>query len=424
MKKTLVAMAVLGTIAGAVQAQSTVTFYGRLDENLASFQTNTINQNAAGAVTGTIPGTTLTGVNNYVGIRKTAIQDGGFNGSRFGMKGSEDLGGGLSAIFNFEAGVAGDTGASGQGTTLMGRRAIVGISSSSVGTFGFGRNSSSYDDVAADHAMMEASLFDPSNTNNGPTGIIANGKTLNDVSKAFLERTANTTWVGYNTRFNNSIKYQSPVFSGFSASVLYALGEDNTIGATAKDATSTISANAKYVGGPLVVSVGYQSEALGGTQATSAATSSTTVGLNGNSAANVTGTLAGLKPALENTLIAASYDLGMAKIGLGYNVAKFKDVVIGNGIGQLKDQNEYNLSVAVPFGATTLSAGYAVSQGDSLGKSSGYGIQAKYAMSKRTFVYGGYSDTQLYDNLVSALNAAGSDVQHFNVFAVGIQHQF
>jgi predicted porin len=421
MKKTLVAMAVLGTIAGAVQAQSTVTLYGRIDENLASFQTN-----AANGATGTVPAVggnaAIAGVNQYVGIRKTAIQDGGFNGSRFGLKGSEDLGGGLSAIFNFEAGINGDAGSSTQGSTLMGRRMIVGLSSASWGTVGFGRNSSSYDDVAADHAMMEASLFDPSNTNNAPQTLIASGKTLNDVSAAFLTRTANTTWVGYSTRFNNSIKYQTPVMGGFSASAMYALGEDNTVGAAAKDATSTISANAKYVGGPLVVSVGYQSEALGGTQTTTSGAA--TVGANGNAAANAVGAAAGLKPALENTTISASYDLGMAKVGLGYNVAKFKDVIIGNGIGQLKDQNEYNLSVAVPFGATTLSAGYAVSQGDSLGKASGYGIQAKYAVSKRTFVYGGYNDTTLYDNLVSALNAAGSSVQHFNVFAVGIQHQF
>jgi predicted porin len=424
MKKTLVAMAVLGTIAGAVQAQSTVTLYGRIDEYVASqqFNVNVGGTGQLGSATAPI----------YKGITQTKLFDGGFNGSRFGLKGSEDLGGGLSAIFNLEAGVNADAGSSTQGSTLFGRRSIVGISSTSWGTVGFGRNSSPFDDVASDHAMMESSLFDPSITNNGPASLAANGKTLTDIATFFVNHDR-TTWLGYSTRFNNSVKYQSPNWSGFSFSGMYALGEDNSLAGVpatatngAKDATATVSADAKYVAGPLLVSVGYQSEALGGTTTTTSA-----AGVNGNSGSTAVAALAGLKPALENTLISVAYDFGVAKVGVGYNQAKLKDVLVAvptsattSTLKSVATQNEYNLSVAVPFGATTLSAGYAVSQGDDLGKASGYGIQAKYALSKRTFVYGGYSNTTTYDTLTTILNNNGSDIQKLTTVGLGIQHQF
>jgi predicted porin len=353
--------------------------------------------------------------------------DGGAGfGSRLGFKGSEDLGGGLAAIFNFEAGVNQYAGSSTQGSTLFGRRSIVGFSSTGWGTVGVGRNSSPFDDVAADHAMMLTGIFDPSITNNAPQGLVVNGGTLGALETTMLNHDR-TTWVGYSTRFNNSIKYQTPVWGGFSASGMYAMGADNQIG---KDATATVSANAKYEGGPLKVSFGYQSEALGGTEATTAAAVGTaTAGLNGNSPANAPAATAGLKPALENTLISAAYDFGFAKFGVGYNQAKFKDVLVANttsnGVAApIATQNEYNLSVAVPFGATTLSAGYAVSQGDTLGKANGYGLMAQYALSKRTQIYGGYNSTTTYDTLANYANAHGSSVGTLTTLGLGVQHRF
>jgi predicted porin len=414
MKKTLVALAALSAIAGAAQAQSTVTLYGLLDQNVVRYHQNT-----------------TTGA-----IDKTAFVDGGFNGSRFGLKGSEDLGGGLSAIFNFEAGVNSDSGTSTQGSTLFGRRSIVGLSGATWGTVGIGRNSSPYDDVEADHAMMQASVFDPSGTNNAPQTLYStNTVTAATAATTLLARGAagngNATWIGYSTRFNNSVKYQSPVFSGFSFSAMYATGEDNTVGAAAKDASSSTGANAKYEAGPLLVSFGYQSEAAGGTSSTTAtglAGATSLLGTNQNSAANAAAAVAGLHPALTNTQLNAAYDFGVARVGLGINQAKFQDVKFvpqGGVAGDFAAQNEYSLSVSVPFGATLLSAGYAVSQGDSLGKASGYGLQAKYALSKRTFLYGGYSNLTPFDTLVNLANASKSiSTDNVSSYGVGIQHKF
>jgi len=80
MKKSLLALAVLGAFAGAVSAQFLVTLYGRVDLSVA--------KNAGSA--------------------DKVIQNG--SGSRLGLRGSEDLGGGLAAVFNIEHRFDADTG--------------------------------------------------------------------------------------------------------------------------------------------------------------------------------------------------------------------------------------------------------------------------------------------------------------------------
>jgi len=389
MKKTLIALAALGAMAGAAQAQSTVTIYGLLDANIGSYKTNQVN--AAGTAVS--------------GISQAKIDSGGLNGSRWGIRVSEDIGGGMAVIGNLESGFNLDAGSSAQGGLLFGRRANVGISSG-FGTVTIGRNSSSYDDVSGDHAMMGATLFDPSNTNNGfstaqagaiGTSLAANAILLNHNGNG---SGAHVTWVGFNTRFNNSVKYVSPNFGGFTGSFMYAFGEDKT---TAVSASNSISANLKYANGPLLISGGYQSEG-----ATRTATT---------------------KPALVNTLLNVSYDFGVAKVGFGANRAKFKDVLTTFRTGvshELAAQKEYSLSVAVPLGATTLSAGYARSKGDDLGSSTGWGIQALYALSKRTTLYTGAVSTKNYDNVANStmLLAPTSSITRTTTYAAGIRHTF
>ena len=398
MKKTLIAFAALSAIAGVAQAQSTVTIYGLLDANLQSLKTNVVTGTGATATLQTLT---------------QARQDSGaLNGSRWGIRVKEDLGGGLAAIGNLESGVNLDTGASGQGGILFGRRANVGLTGG-FGTVTIGRNSSSYDDVSADHAMMGQTIFDPSNVNNGnnvsslntlgnaalafnavPSAANAAGVrgAVVNVGGNFLSR--NTTWLGYNTRFNNSVKYISPNFGGFSGSLMYALGEDKT---TSQSASRTVSANLKFANGPLLISGGYQSEGFARTATT--------------------------RPALENTLLSVAYDLGVAKIGAGFNRAKYKDVIAGQSTAA---QKEFNLSVAVPVGAATISAGIAQSRGDDFGKSTGYGVQALYSLSKRTTLYTGLQSTKTYDKLASlvAVTAPGTNIGRVQTFGVGVRHTF
>jgi predicted porin len=376
MKKTLIALAALGAMAGA-HAQSTVTLYGLVDANLQSQKNNV-------AV-----GTTIQA------LRQTKIDSGGLNGSRWGLRISEDLGGGMAAVANLESGINLDTGSSGQGGLLFGRRANVGVSSTSFGTVVIGRNSSSYDDVSADHTMMAQTIFDPSNNNNAPATFVTAGtnvSTFGTAAGAVAILNRPSSWIGFNTRFNNSVKYTTPNFSGFSASGMYAFGEDKT---AAVGASQTVSANLKYANGPLLVSGGYQSEA------------------NARTAT-------GAKPALENALLSVAYDFGVAKVGAGFNRAKFKDVLL-NGAA-IDPQKEVSLSVAVPLGATTLSASVARSKGDTLGKSTGFGVQALYSLSKRSTLYAGAQSTKGYDKLIASF--PGSNADKITTYGLGLRHTF
>ena len=301
MKKTLIALAALGAMAGAAQAQSTVTLYGLLDANFGSYKTNV----AVGS--------------SVQSLKMAKIDGGGLNGNRWGLRVSEDIGGGMAVIGNVESGFNIDTGSSGQGGLLFGRKAVVGLAGG-FGTVTLGRNSGSYDDVAADHAMMGATIFDPSNTNNGNSAATAQAAALGLVVPSAAGATAlasfvgrNTTWVGYNTRFNNSVKYASPSFGGFSGGVMYSLGEDKT---TSVGASKSVSANLKFANGPLLISGGYQSE--------------------------TTSRTATAKPALENTILNFAYNFGVAKVGLGLNRAKYKDVTVAGR--ELDPQKEVSLS--------------------------------------------------------------------------------
>jgi predicted porin len=395
MKKTLIALAALGAMASVAHAQSSVTLYGLVDVWAGQIKTNTATTAGTAAVVG--PPAVAATFGQVTSTKQTKIDPAGFNGSRWGMRIREDLGGGLAAIANLESGFNADTGASAQGGLLFGRRANIGLTGG-FGTVTLGRNSSSYDDVSIDNAMMLQSIFDPSQTNNAPSAAQAAGVVANAGNAAtFLGR--NTSWIGFNTRFNNSVKYISPSFGGFSGSFMYALGEDKT---ATVGASNSVSAYLKYANGPLLVSGGYQLE-----NATRTAT---------------------LKPGLENALLSVAYDFGVVKLGAGFNRAKFKDVaapaVLGGG--EFKRQNEINLSVAVPVGAAVISAGYAQSKGDTLGKSSGVGVQATYALSKRTFLYTGFQSTKAYDKLATAVaaNGSGSVIGKTQTVGLGVQHRF
>jgi predicted porin len=127
MKKSLVALAIAAAFSGSAFAQSSVTLYGKIDETFH----HEPKQNAAG---------------NSV----NKLDAGAFSGNRWGLKGTEDLGGGQSAIFNLEGGYNLNTGAAGQGGLLFGRTAMVGLSWGDPATLKFGRQYSTVFKVLGD----------------------------------------------------------------------------------------------------------------------------------------------------------------------------------------------------------------------------------------------------------------------------------
>jgi len=117
MKKSLLALGVLGAFAGAAHAQSSVTLYGIIDGGFT--YVNKTGGNVAGTGNAT---------------KNISLNSGNLQGSRWGLKGAEDLGGGLKAIFVLESGFNVNNGMSAQGGRLFGRQAYVGLSSATAGT--------------------------------------------------------------------------------------------------------------------------------------------------------------------------------------------------------------------------------------------------------------------------------------------------
>lgn len=279
----------------------------------------------------------------------------------------------------------------------------MGLASTSLGTVTVGRNSTPYNDNMLDVLMMEASLFDPST--NGfaatPANVAAVGTLAGKAALLNHGQAGNgapMTWVGFSAaRANNSVRYVSPNLAGFSGSLMYGTGEDKT---TTQPASKIVSGNLKYANGPLLIMGAYLSEGSAINQVT------------------------GAKPTLQNTMLGASYDFSFVKVALALNRAKYKESTATGG--DLAAQNEYSISAVVPVGALRIAAGYAQSKGDDLGKSSGFGLQALYSLSKRTTLYAGGASTKNYDKVAAAAMAQAplSNIKRSTTYGVGIRHTF
>jgi predicted porin len=367
MKKSLVALAVLAA-AGAASAQSSVTLYGVADAWVGSAKRqNTV----VTTVTPTGPQYSLASTKG-----QTLQDSGGLNGSRWGLRGSEDLGGGLKANFQIESGFDISTGAGLQGA-LFGRQAWVGLG----GGFGevrLGRQYSAYDELRGGTNVVQDSSFSPTAYAWGGVG-----------SGAFA-------YGGdYNSRINNQIYYVTPNFGGFTGAVGYGLGENKT---TASKASDTLSLRATYANGPLVVGGAYQQEKP---QATPG---------NGKN---------------QYALVSGSYDFGFLKLLGGVNTAKRRP---GNA-GAYEKDTEFRIGVDAPVGPVTISAGFAaanVKRGGALGlggfkgTTNAFGLAAIYNLSKRTSVYAGLNvgKAKYKDVGINTTNDKS------RLVAVGLRHRF
>ncbi|RJF99603.1 porin [Noviherbaspirillum saxi] len=199
MKKSLLALAVLGAFAGAAQAQSAVTIYGSFDGGVR-YRTNV---DAAG--------------NNNV----TMSSNGTFNSNRIGFRGVEDLGGGLNAHFTLETGFNTGTGAlNNTANRLFERTASVGLGGS-WGSVDLGRQYT--------NAFQTIASYDP----------------FSYKYPGIADAVAATA----GTRYDNDIKYVGK-FGPVTARAEYALGEvaGNTSASSAKSIAGTFSSGAFTAG--------------------------------------------------------------------------------------------------------------------------------------------------------------------------------
>jgi predicted porin len=370
MKKNsmLLAAATVATAAGlgspGAMAQTNVTVYGIVDTSIHYVSSDS-----------------ATGQSN---IR---MDNGAIANSRWGVKGSEDLGDGLSAVFRLEGGFNGDSGSQSDSTSLFNRATYVGLNSSTFGQLTMGRQQTPFFDLMVEH-------FDPLTVGNYD---------LNEWLPAGATRIRNS----------NMLKYFG-TFGNLSAGVSYALGEQ----AGASRQGSQVSSTLRYAAGALEFGGAYQ---------------------NTVSAVN-----ANWKDTSYN--LSVTYDLSVAKLFAGYYritdstgmtpvyfaAAHSQASVDGGGIGGIeRTDNGYFLGVrykATPKWTLTGAAYYDRSSNVSintlgnLGDGSRYDLVAlaEYALSKTTTVYGtiDYNKASKAQIVELAGKSSVTDV------AFGIRHVF
>lgn len=204
MKKSLLALAALTAFAGAASAQSSVTLFGIVDAGVARL--------SAG-------GKSVTGMTNS-----------GYNSSRLGFRGVEDLGGGLKAGFWIEGQLTNDDGNA--GALNFQRRSTVSL----MGGFGEIRLGRDY----TPH-FWNTTVYDPFGTNG--------------VGQAMTPGMVGTAGNGaLAVRSNNSISYFTPAMGGFSLQVMKAFGENVSGGVKTND---YLGFRAGYAAGPVSVHGAY-----------------------------------------------------------------------------------------------------------------------------------------------------------------------
>lgn len=203
----LIALAALSTCVGVARAQSTVTLYGIADAGV--LYTSNV-KTAQG------------------GRALWQLASGNASGSRWGFKGSEDLGGGLRAIFQLENGYGINNGTFAQGGRLFGRQAFVGLSSDGFGTLTMGRQYNAIQDFVEPFAAAGWELAQ----------FAAHPLDNDNLDNTF--------------RSDNSIKFASPLISGLRVEAMYAFSNSTNFANN-----RSYSAGATYTNGALKLGVGY-----------------------------------------------------------------------------------------------------------------------------------------------------------------------
>lgn len=352
MKKALIPLAVLGAMSGGVYAQTSVTVYGIVDAGISSesYGKGTVN----------------------------AVTSGQVYGDRLGFKGTEDLGGGLSALFTLESGFNINDGSMAQSGTLFNRQSFVGLSGHA-GTVTLGRQYTT---------LFRAQLdYDPFFT-----GFAGNAGHM--MSNGGGSQTART---------NNSIFYVTPTVSGFEGQLLYGLGGQAGNNQAGRETGAALG----YKNGPLNVKVSYHN-----------AISATPVNGALNSASNLN--------------LMATYDFGPIKVyaseqnnsrdnleGTNTTFTTPSPTIITYG----DHTRDSLIGMSMPFGNGSFRASF-IHKADETRSSANanqLGLGYIYAMSKTTDLYTSFS--KINNDALSSIRVATAGASD-RLFNVGIDHKF
>jgi predicted porin len=393
-KRTALALAALGLSIGA-HAQSSVTLYGTVDAGLV-YTSNQQTTHADGSTDGHA---------NY------QLTGGNLVPSRWGLMGTEDIGGGTTVNFTLENSFLIGSGAMLQSNTLFNRNAWVGLSNGMYGSLTLGRQYDPFSDYLGAYAS----------SNNWATLYGSHFGDVDNLNEAF--------------NFNNSIKYISPSLGGFTVGGLFSLG--GVAGNFPQNKGWALAAN--YAHGPLSLSAGY----LELNQPLQAALGGTSGYIGDFSCANASASYCLLQDASKVRILGAggSYAFGKASVALTYTESQyFASAARPDGADISFDIAELNTTYML---APDLQLGLAYIFNDA--KPSGgsstrihqVNLGAVYSLSKRTAVYavaigqkssgaglGINPATGASENLAQIPNLVNSDTDKQLSVIVGLRHNF
>ena len=348
MKKSLIALAVLAA-SGAAMAQSSVTLFGIVDATYAY---------GSGSV-----------------ADRSRLTNSGYNGSRLGFRGVEDLGGGMSASFWLEAGLNNDDGTGGvtntnnQAATSTGgglvfnRRSTVSLN----GGFGEIRLGRDYTPQ-----FWNLTVFDPFGTNGVGT-----------------TQTLRSSLGGPTTvRASNAIGYFLPGnLGGFYGQVQYYMGENLNNAANEKDGNG-LAGRVGFANGPINVALAL----------------SETKYLTGD---------------IQSINLGGQYDLGVAKIMAHYS----QDEIDGGADGK-----GFLIGGLIPMGAGEIRLAYSTYKIDTAGanpRSDKIALGYVHNLSKRTALYATYAHVKNKNGAAQALNGAVTGINENSTgYDFCIRHSF
>ena len=373
MKKSLIALAVFGAFSGAAMAQgSNVQLYGLIDAGVTHY----------------------TGLSNGAGgtTSSTGLSSGVQSGDRIGLKGTEDLGGGLNAIFDVETGFCGtgtsqDVATSGgtaqtycTGGGFMQRQSWVGLE----GNFGTVMAGRQYTAQFDNEAAMD------------PFGFGLNGN-IGNISMV-------KHYGSY--RADQVLSYVTPNLSGFTgvAAYVFAAGKGTVPTATQPNVSRAWTLNGQYGNGPITAGLNYTD--------VSNATAATPTG------------------AVKSWQLYGAYNFGVAKVSGIYEQAK-QDFYSGN-------EKNWMIGLTVPVGPGAILASYdenknslalngSTATGGDTAKQ--YAIGYTYSLSKQTDLYASYAHISNGANTAFAVGSStdsfsGVNGQSSSGMAIGMRHMF
>ena len=455
MKKSLFAAAALTAIAGAAQAQSSVTVYGILD--VGYINSNSSVTASAGTANVNYP-TNAAYQNGNLKQTQSVLGQSAEQTSRLGFKGTEDLGGGTSAFFTAEFTLApNEQTLSGNATGgLKNRQTFVGLKKNGLGDFAVGTQ---YTPI-----HMAVAKTDPGMQNNLTGSVIYTGQADSGVVGG-----VGGNQNAYTTRASNTLTLNSEVLAGFQGHAIAILNNNNS---TAIDqaaiANTVITANGVATGGvvntngwglgvdytwnklfatanyqaikQLTSVANYSSFGAVGVAGTAGAAGPTTgasqpfANASGTTATSMATTGQGINIQDNQTYVGATYDFGILKAYASWISRKATDTA-NSGNYQKRQAEQIGVrSYITPTIEGWASAGvgtftpYGVNQNSA--HFNAWQLGSNYWLSKRTnlyAIYGQYAQanaTYQPTYNTSGVGTAYNTNMNVSNYAIGVRHTF